>query len=160
LAWEIRATLQMRPVGDWLVLPIANYVGDRRVRYGWTASLAATSEARLYRRDARRREESGSLPGTCAGALTGALRRVVAEDARGLLAWLAAQDSGAGRPGAAVPQFCLSYLMHGGWREGRLGLLIAVLCGLQPLLAGVKTDVVTSPAAAPSPGRLAQAAAR
>ncbi len=158
LAWEIRATLQMRPAGDWLMAPIANYVGDRRIRHGWTPALAATSEARLYRRQARRREESAPLSGVCAGALTGALRRRVAEDARGLLSWLAAQD--AGRSGSAsIPQFCASYLGQGGWREGRIGLLIALLCGLQPLLARPQAQA-SSRSAAAQPAHALRAGAR
>jgi hypothetical protein len=131
LAWEIRATLRMRPAGDWLTLPIANYVGGRHVRHGWTAAMAPTREPRLYRREARR-FESGLLSGRSAGDLTGALRRILAEDARGLLAWLGGREAASGGP---VTQFFASYLARGGWREGRLGLLIALLCGIQPLLA-------------------------
>ncbi|MCR5879382.1 hypothetical protein [Phenylobacterium sp. J367] len=37
LAWEIRATLQMRPEGDWFDVPVANHVGGRLVQRGWGA---------------------------------------------------------------------------------------------------------------------------
>ena len=162
LAWEIRAVLQMRPAGDWYDLPIDNYVGETRIRDGWAGALSTRREARLYKRglkawEPRRVNAPAILAGQSGGALTGAIRRSLGRDLGGLmerlnrLTALHAEDlADHGRlagVGAGVMQgigaFVRGYLARGGWREGRMGLLTALLSALYPVLSQMRaSDVI------------------
>jgi len=167
LAWEIRWVLQTKPAGDWFDLAIDNYVGETRVRAGWAGALSARSEPRLYKRGLkswapRRLNPQAVLAGRSGGALNGALRRVVGRDVGDLMERLTritalhAEDlvdaglrggigSGLAR-GAGT--FLSAYFARGGWREGRLGLLIALLSGLFPVLSQMRANDVTAARAA------------
>lgn len=157
LAWEIRVVLQMRPVGDWYDLPIDNYVGETLVRDGWTGALSARAEPRLYKRglkawEPRRLNAPAAMAGRPGGALKGAIRRSLGRDVGALmerlnrLTALRAEDlADTGRPTrltsgmlAGVATFLHGYIGRGGWREGRLGLLIALLSGLLPIIARMR----------------------
>lgn len=154
LAWEIRAALQMRPAGDWFELPIDNYVGEALVRGGWTGVLGPDRGVRLYRRGVKSWPADGEavLSGTSAGRLTGALRRLAGADVAALveqvgrLATVRGQQLvDAGQPGAlpgalarGAAGFLRSYLARQGWREGRLGFLLALLTALHPLLVQLR----------------------
>ena len=136
LAWEIRATLKMKPAGDWFEIPVHNYVGEDLVRHGWTGALTAMKAPRLYRPWAKawspRRLARATMTGAPAGALKGALRRDLAAGSAELLqrlaatAALAAEDlADAGRPGSlpaalvrALGEFARAYLACGAWRDG------------------------------------------
>lgn len=154
LAWEIRAVLQMRPEGDWYSLPIDNYVGEERVRDGWAGSFSAHLEPRLYKRglkawEPRRINAPSALAGKSGGALKGAIRRILGENVGDLmerltrLTALSAEDiadTGQVRSAASgvmdgVATFLRSYVLRGGWREGRLGFLTSVLSALFPVLS-------------------------
>lgn len=155
LAWEIRAALQMRPAGDWFELPIDNYVGETLVRGGWTGALGPDRGVRLYRRGVKSWTTDGepALAGVPAGGLTGALRRSAGADVGALVEQVGRRATASGRrladgerpgvlrgalPGAlarGAAGFVHSYLGRRGWREGRLGFLLAVLTALHPLLA-------------------------
>lgn len=161
LAWEIRAVLQMRPAGDWYELPIDNYVGETLVRDGWTGALSARREARLYKRglkawEPRRVNAPAVMAGQSGGALTGAIRRTLGRDVGGLmerlnrLTALNAEDmADDGRVGGVasglaggVSAFFRGYLARGGWREGRLGLLTALLSALYPMVSLMRASDV------------------
>ena len=161
LAWEIRAVLQMRQDGDHYELPIDNYVGQTLVRDGWAGSLSARREVRLYRRglkswEARRLNAPATLGGRPGGALKGAVRRILGRDVSGLvdrlnrLTAIAAEDIADRRrapwalasllSGAGV--FLNAFVVRGGWREGRMGLLVATLSATFPLLAQMRAGEV------------------
>lgn len=168
LAWEIRVTLQMRQAGDWYELPIDNYVGETLVRDGWTGVLSARREVRLYKRglkawQPRRVNAPAVLAGQSGGALTGAIRRTLGRDLGGLierlnkLTALYAEDlADDGRlTGTAVSlvkgigAFFAGFVVRGGWREGRLGLMVSMLSAMHPLLSQMRaSDVVTARRAA------------
>lgn len=181
LAWEIRASLQMRPRGDWFEIPMANHVGETMVRRGWGTPLAAVRAPRLYRRGvkhwrAERRAGAPQLSGAPAGALKGALRRQVAGDVGGLMERLnrlsaqRAEDlADAGQVGGLGGGLAVglgdafgAYVLRGGWREGRLGLTAALMAGLYPVLVRLRTREILDarkqadavPAAAPQLLRL------
>jgi hypothetical protein len=153
LAWEVRATLQMRPDGDWFDVPVANHLGERHIQRGWGGPLGPARAVRLYRRSAKRwsprRLDGESLSGTPAGALRGALRRNAGADTGALvdrlnrLAALKAEDlvqagddvAFGASLAAGAGEFARSYILAGGWREGRTGFLLALLNGLHPVLA-------------------------
>ena len=156
LAWEIRAALQMRPQGDWFELPIDNYVGDTLVRRGWSGALGIERAARLSRRGVKSwpqgRRAAATLSGPSAGSLTGAIRRVAGRDVGHLVERLACETTHAaedlaasGRAGAftgalvaGLSAAARSYLLRQGWREGRLGLAVALLSGLHPVLSHMR----------------------
>lgn len=173
LAWEIRAVLQMRPAGDWYDLPIDNYVGETLVRDGWAGALSARAEPRLYKRglkawEPRRLNAAAAMAGRPGGALKGAIRRSLGRDVGGLmervarLTALTAEDlADTGRPGpglwAALATFLRAYVGRGGWREGHLGLVVALLSASLPLLSRARAaDVLAArKAATHEPARVA-----
>ena len=161
LAWEIRAVLQLRPVGDWYALPIDNYVGETLVRDGWAGALSGRLEPRLYKRGLkswapRRLNAPAVLAGRNGGPLKGAVRRILGRDVGGLmerlmrLTALHAEDLadagrrsnvGAGLAGGAAT-FLTGYFARGGWREGRLGLLVALLNAMYPVVTQMRAGDV------------------
>jgi hypothetical protein len=168
LAWEIRAVLQMRPLGDWYDLPIDNYVGETLVRDGWAGALSARAEPRLYKRGRkawapRRLNAPAVVTGRPGGALKGAIRRSLGRDVGALmerlnrLTALAAEDlADTGMPArlsagvlAGLGTFLRGYVARGGWREGRLGLLVALLSAIFPVLSRIRAgDVLQARSAA------------
>jgi hypothetical protein len=168
LAWEIRAALQMRPDGEWFEVPIDNYVGETLVRQGWTGAIVDDQAVRLSRRGVKSwtsgRRGSAVLTGESAGALTGAIRRLAGRDVGQLIVRLeretglcARDQADAGRAGslagallAGAGAVARSYFVRQGWREGRLGLLVALLSGLHPVLVQMRAaELLASPAAPP-----------
>jgi hypothetical protein len=161
LAWEIRAVLQMKPASDIFEIPIDNYVGDVLVRDGWSSGLSAARGVRLYKRGMKawrphRRDEGQPLDGATPGQLKGAIRRYLGSDIGGLferlnrLTGLAAEDladhgqRNARKAGAltAISLFLGSYVARGGWREGRLGLLVALLNAMYPVVTQMRAREV------------------
>lgn len=177
LAWEIRAALQTRPAGDWFLLPIDNYVGEALVRGGWTGALGPDRDVRLFRRGVKSWSADGAaaLAGSGAGRLTGAIRRAAGADVTGLVDQLGRAASAEGRRLAdegrsgglaaalvrGMAGFVRSYLVRQGWREGRVGFLLAVLTGLHPLMTHMRAHELleargaaqTAEAAHPAPVR-------
>ena len=161
LAWEVRAMLQMRPSADAFEIPVDNYVGEARVRDGWTGPLSPAKALRLYRRGMKtwrpRRVDVGRAAANAEVAeLRGAIRKHLGRDIGGLferlnrLTALQAEDiadacrpallSGGIAKGAA--RFFGGYFGRGGWREGRLGLLVAVLGALYPVVVQMRAREV------------------
>ena len=180
LAWEVRAVLQMRPVGDWYDLPIDNFVGETLIRDGWAGGLSRRRDVRLYKRglkawEPRRVNAPVVMAGQSGGPLTGAIRRTLGRDIGGLmerfnrLTALHAEDlvDDGRRRGVAVGLmqgagvFLQGYLLRGGWREGRLGLLTSMLAALFPVLSQMRASDVAEArrvalANAAEPARLRQ----
>ena len=157
-AWEIRATLKTVQDGDHFEVPIANHLGSERVRGGWIGAAGSDREVRLYRpaakRWAERRSDRGRGVGRSAGALTGELRRIVGVSLSDLVdrfnhltdreaKSLAAEARPPGR-GSAIREglraFRRNYVSQAGWREGWLGVALAALSGLFPLVAQLKAE--------------------
>ena len=180
LAWEIRATLKMGLDGDYVEIPVLNYLGDAAVRQGWAGGLGEMSGVRLYRPDVkqwqpRRRDAGQVVAGRSAGALKGAIRRSAGRDVNDLvesfnrLTALRAEDlADACEPGALAPAvfggvagFLRSYLVRAGWREGGVGLFLALLSGLYPVVSHLKARETLSArlraVAAPQKGRYREA---
>ena len=183
----LAAVLQLRRGGDWYELPIDNYLGDTLVRRGWTGALSARREPRLYKRGLkawapRRVNAAAVMSGQSGGALTGAIRRTLGQDLGGLverlnrLTALHAEDIADGDRGASTTKglangfgtFLKGYLGRGGWREGSLGLLVASLSALYPVLSQMRAGqlsqvralTLTQAAEVPQPTRLRQVGGR
>ncbi|MDB5495377.1 MAG: glycosyl transferase [Phenylobacterium sp.] len=176
LAWEIRATLKMGANGDHFEIPVHNYLGDGVVRQGWTGGLGEMDAVRLYRPgvkqwQARRRDAGRVVCGRSAGGLKGAIRRTAGRDVNDLverfnrLTALRAEDlADACDPGALTPAvaaglsgFFRSYLLRAGWREGGVGLCLALLAGFYPVVSHLKAKEtlgarLRAVAAKPRPG--------
>lgn len=158
LAWEIRATLKMGVTGDHFEIPMHNYVGDTLVANGWTGLLGSEREVRLYRPWAKRwlarRRDAGLGVGALGGALKGALRRQAASGLGEMVesfnrsTTLSAEDlADSGHPGQldkalreGLGGFFRSYLARRGWRENGLGLAIASLAALHPVVSHLKAQ--------------------
>lgn len=157
LAWEIRARLKLGLEGDYLEARVDNYVGEDLVRQGWTAGFGETRAVRLYRPGVKqwqplRRDPGQTVRGRPAGVLKGAIRRDAGRDVNALvesfnrLTALRAQDlADAAEPGRLAPAvlgglggFCNAYLVRSGWREGGVGLCLALLSGLFPVVSHLK----------------------
>ena len=161
LAWEIRAVLQMKPLADCYELPIDNYVGDILVREGWSTGLSVARAVRLYKRGMkawrpRRIDDGQALEGAVPGQLKGAIRRNLGGNIGGLferlnrMTGLAAEDlaDNSELPAKSVGvlttvrAFLGGYVARGGWREGRLGLLVALLNAMYPVVTQMRAREV------------------
>lgn len=158
LAWEVRATLKLGLTGDHFEIPIHNYVGDALVAHGWTGLMGSEREVRLYRPWAKRwlgrRRDAGVGVGAAGGALKGALRRQAADSLGDMVesfnrsTSLRAEDlADAGHPGQldkalreGLGGFFRSYLARRGWRENGLGLAIAAMAALHPVVSQLKAQ--------------------
>lgn len=158
LAREIRATIAASPA-DYHLVPFDNYVGRRLVRHGWGASFGVNAAPRLCRRGVKtwgRQRVHPRLawaPGTRQGPRLQA-RMVHYADAgiSDMLARLDRYSSArardlreAGDPGSSarayrrvLTRFWKCYVARKGYREGGLGVLVALCAGLYPLLAYLK----------------------
>ena len=187
LAYEIRAAIHGRPAGDWVDLPLDNYVGQTLVRRGWGPGLGDTLAPRLFRQrvkrwKARRVDPAMVMDGRYAGALETPLARRSATDLSRLFAKVdhtaalraqdLADDNDTGSLGrdvrAALGRFWTSYVWRQGLREGELGFLIALLSGVEAVLCGVRArelvkaraTAVTAHEPIQQPARLGVAARR
>lgn len=158
LAREIRETVQ-RSTHDLHRVPVDNHVGGRLVRHGWGASFGRSSYPGLFRKGVKRWGRARVHPpldwaeGTREGPpLSQRLTHYAFRDVGDLLAKLngyasarAADLNEAGGPGPAwvnyrrlVSRFWKCYVGRKGYREGGLGVLIALCGGLFPLLSYLK----------------------
>lgn len=158
LADEIRRAVR-DPEVDLYSIPIHNYIGRRLVRYGWGQNVGVRSRQTLFRKGVKRwggQRVHPSLefaPNLRRGRkLTVAIDHFVDRDLSHLIRridrYTTAQaadlrDSGdIGSPWRCgrrlVSRFWRAYIGRGGYREGALGLLLAILAGVSPLLAYLK----------------------
>jgi hypothetical protein len=105
---------------------------------------------------ARRRDAGLVLGGRSAGALKGAIRHSAGGGVTDLvetfnrLTALRAEDlADLGDPGRLAPAalagfaaFFKSYVARGGWKEGGVGLVLALLCGFFPVVSQLKAHEV------------------
>jgi glycosyltransferase involved in cell wall biosynthesis len=156
LAAEIRATVATSPHHRHLI-PVDNYVGTRKIRWGWGGSFGRSAHLGLFRKGAKRwgRQRihpSLELSGSEGPPLVARLDHFVDRDISGMLRRLdryttaRAQDlreSGdIGSFGANVrrifSRFWKCYIVRRGYREGPYGFLIALCAGLYPILSYLK----------------------
>lgn len=156
LAAEVRRTITESRF-DWHVVPVDNYIGARLVRHGWGGSFGKAGCPALFRKGAKVWGNERVHPrlhwtGREGPHLTARLNHYVDRDISDMLRRLdryttaRAQDlRESGRPGSyanairsAVSRFLKVYIRRKGYREGKLGLVIAVCTALYPLLSHVK----------------------
>jgi glycosyltransferase involved in cell wall biosynthesis len=156
LGLEIRSTIETSPY-DWHLIPVDNWIGARLVRYGWAASIGKGAVAGLFRRGAKRWGNQRVHPkvvftGQRGPALQARLTHLVDRDIADLLQRFDRYTSNRaldlldenlpgtlGRHLLRVPhRFWKAFVRRRGFREGGLGLLLAILAGLYPLVSYLK----------------------
>ncbi len=156
LAAEIRHTIATSSA-DWHLVPIDNFIGARRVRWGWGASFGRSAHAALFRKGAKRWGEGRVHPaitlcGRQGQRLEARLLHYVDRDISGMLQRLdrytsaRAQDlRESGEIGSfghnlrrIFSRFWKCYIARKGYREGLWGFLVALCAALYPILSYLK----------------------
>lgn len=156
LKMEILAIKNSKPCGFYV--PIANYVGKRWVRYGWLRTLGVLRRETLTYRGLKRYDEDKEIHPTFflrgeIKLLQNPIIHLVDEDIADLLARFNRYTSWKANDMIARKKirggflrlifgfklrFFKSFVIKKGYREGLLGVLIATLCGLYPLVSYLK----------------------
>jgi len=153
---EIRATIETTKA-DWHEILVDNYIGPRLVRWGWGASFGKAAYPGLFRNGVKRWGMQRVHPslewtGTKGKMLDSRLVHYVDRDISDMIKRLDNYsnarakdllDSGdigslANNVRRFFSRFIKCYLFRKGYREGGLGLLIAICAGLFPLLSHLK----------------------
>ena len=170
LAAEIRRVVRNSSAA-WHLIPVDNYIGARRVRWGWGASFGRSAHAALYRNGLKRWGDQRvhptvSLSGQQGETLASRLVHYVDRDVSDMLQRLdryttaRAQDlRESGDIGSygrnlrrIISRFWKCYIGRKGYREGPYGFLIALCAALYPILSYIKArlDPPDAPLSAPT----------
>ncbi len=153
LAREVRATIARASPGYFQV-PFDNYVGTRLVRHGWGASFGVLSAARLFSKGAKRWGAERVHPsvkldgqrGRLKAAMTHYVDRDVGEMIDRLRRYSLARAADLKAKGEPLPplvftlrsslsRFVKCYVFRKGYREGRMGFMLALMAALYPLVS-------------------------
>lgn len=156
LAAEIRTTVQTTKA-DWHEILVDNYIGQRLVRWGWGASFGKAAYPGLFRKGVKRwgmqrvhpsLEWSGSKGPMLKSRLVHYVDRDISDMIKRLDNYSNARakdliESGdigslANNMRRFFSRFIKCYFFRKGYREGGLGLLIAICAGMFPLLSYLK----------------------
>lgn len=160
LAAEILATIKTsKPCGYYI--PIANYIGKKYVKYGWLRVLCVDKRESLTYKGLKKYDEDKEIHPTFnqdfeIKYLQNPILHYVDEDISDLIArfnryttWKARDMIAKNKIKnlfryilSAKIRFFKSYILKQGYREGRLGLLIALLCALYPLVSYIKAKEI------------------
>ncbi len=165
LGQEIKAVLAAREAQkdgpDWWRIPFDNYIGERLVRDGWGAHFGVSAKAILYRKGAKswghqRVHPKVKMLGVCGGALSQPMKHLVDKNISDMMARLdrytnlraqdivEAKDGGTYRKNIAriFGRIWKCFVLRKGYREGALGLAIALFAGLYPFLSYAKAEEI------------------
>ncbi len=158
LADEIRATIPDHQDGYFLV-PFDNYIGTRRVRYGWGCSWGVSAAPRLSAKGAKRWGEQRIHPSLelkgPKRTLTQRIDHFVDRDISDMLKRLDSYSSAKARDLRDHPdgvgyarnirrmfsRFYKCYVSRKGYREGKYGFIIALMAALYPILSYLKANL-------------------
>lgn len=158
LATEIAETIRTAPFGHFVV-PYDNYVGKKRVRYGWGAQIGVSAAIRLFARGAKRwgsqrvhpKLELSGRKMTLNGRMIHYVDSNISDMIHRLDRYttLSAQDLRAsGEIGSffhnirrIFSRFYKCYVARKGYKEGKYGFLIALMAGLYPILSYLKAKL-------------------
>lgn len=160
LADEITSAVRA-DAADFYFTPIHNFVGERWVRYGWMAALAPDLRGSLFRKGQKtwgmeRVHPGVSFTGTRGSDFANGVRHNFVDDVSGLIkrfnrnttlkaGELARRGETAktrSMARKALSRFWKCYVARKGCREGGVGLVIAILCALYPLVAHLKAEEI------------------
>lgn len=161
LADEIRWTVDAATDQAHFLIPVDNYIGGRLVRHGWGGSFGTSAVTRLYRRgckhwQSQRVHPGVTLDGVAGGRLAHPLVHHVDDDVSDMIrrldryTELRAMDLvDAGQVGSlgnaafrGLRRFWKCYVRRQGYREGRWGVLIAVMAGLFAFLSVLRAHLL------------------
>lgn len=162
LAEEILSIKNLSPCA--FVVPIANYIGSRHVKFGWLRILGVEKRQTLTYRGLKKYHEDKEIHPTFnlnaeVKFLKNPIIHLVDDDIGDLLArfnrytnWkandlLSNKRSKIGFLTAVLNlklRFFKSFVIKKGYKEGKMGLLIALLCGLYPLVSQLKATEKSS----------------
>lgn len=159
LANEIRAVVASSDA-DWHGIPVDNYIGARRVRYGWGAAFGTSQVPRLFRKGAKRWGPQRVHPALTFTGREGPplshrldhyVDRNISDMIRRLDSYTTARardirEAGDGGSFARnvrrmFSRFWKCYVSRKGYREGKYGFLIALFAGLYPILSYLKATL-------------------
>ena len=136
--------------------PIANYIGKRLVKYGWLRTLAVLERNTLSYRKLKRYDEDKEIHPTYKfsgeiKSLENPIIHLVDDDISDLLnrfnrytTWRARDLKNKKNCWSLIfgfkIRFLKSFIGKKGYKEGLLGVLIATLCGLYPIVAHLKAN--------------------
>lgn len=161
LGEEINRVLSEREAAgegpDWWRIPFDNYIGPRLVRYGWGAQFGVGAKAVLFRKGVKswgnqRVHPKVKMDGICGGPLQTRMDHLVDENVSDMIqrldryTTLRALDmvdegdtSTFGKNVSRIfGRFYKCFVLRKGYREGALGLVVAIFAGLYPFLSYVK----------------------
>lgn len=160
LADEITSAVRA-DAADFYFTPIHNFVGERWVRYGWMAALAPDLRGSLFRKGHKtwgmeRVHPDVSFTGVRGPDFNNGVRHNFVRDVSGLIKRFnrnttlkAETDVARGETAKtrsmarkALSRFWKCYVARKGFREGGVGLVIAILCALYPLVAHLKGEEI------------------
>ncbi len=162
LAKEIRDVVSARERvvqgPDWWRIPFDNYIGKRLMRFGWGASFGVGAKAILYRKGIKswghqRVHPKVKMEGQTGGPLENRMAHLVDKDVSDMMQRLDRYttahaldlvETGKGgtfRKNVAriFGRFYKCFILRKGYREGALGLVVAIFAGLYPFLSYVKS---------------------
>lgn len=155
LSNEIRQTIGKSKSGYFLI-PFDNYIGDKRVRYGWGASWGVSAAPRLFCKGYKRWGDQRIHPALDLkgpkGVLKNRIVHYVDRDISDMINRLdryttakAADLRASGNIGSfghnvrrIFSRFWKCYVARRGYREGPYGFLIALFASLYPVLSYLK----------------------
>ncbi|MBL25130.1 MAG: glycosyl transferase [Rhodospirillaceae bacterium] len=155
LAEEIRRTVENANAGYFLI-PFDNYIGSKRVRYGWGASWGVSAAPRLFRKGHKKWGDQRIHPALelkgPKGTLENRMVHYVDRNISDMIARLdrytsakAADLRASGDIGSfghnvrrIFSRFWKCYVARRGYREGPYGFLNALFAGLYPILSYLK----------------------
>jgi glycosyltransferase involved in cell wall biosynthesis len=161
LAAEIRHLISWTPY-DVFDIPMLNHVGGRPVPGGWMAALAPDAKPSLFRKGHKswgnqRVHPALQVTGRHGPMLEHPIIHHLANDISDLVRRFdrnttlrardlrdsgeAARQGAAGNLRKAFSRFWKCYVARGGRREGPVGMAVALLCALYPLVAYLKATL-------------------
>jgi glycosyltransferase involved in cell wall biosynthesis len=152
----IQATKNSKPCA--FIVPIANYIGERYVKYGWLRTLGVDSRQTIHYLGSKKYHEDKEIHPTAdlnceIKYLQNPIIHLVDDDITDLLnrfnrytRWRAIDITRNKKSSTALLKaiisfkfrFAKSFFFKKGYKEGILGFLIAVLGGLYPIVSSLK----------------------
>jgi glycosyltransferase involved in cell wall biosynthesis len=159
LATEIQQTLVHQKDEGYFLLPVHNYIGKRHVKYGWAGSFGTNSVARLFSKGAKvwgdglvhpKVELENKL-----GRLTQPIIHFVDKDINDMIDRLKRYTDARAKDMAqeeslpkfrttvrkGLTRFYKSYFARKGYKEGRMGFLLALMAMLFVILSHIKAEL-------------------
>ena len=157
LANEILTAIKLSKPCRFTV-PIANYVGQRHIKYGWLRTLGVVERQTIHYNGYKKYHEDKQIHPTAdvlgeVNHLKNPIKHLVDKDISDMLArfnrytnWrandiIASDNLEKGFwPNffSGINRFFKSFIFKQGFREGGIGFIIALLCGLYPLISFIK----------------------